>query len=379
MPKRKASEMDKPGFTVQCPAKTPSPNESRKRPLDVFLDSDTPGPAELQIDYSIRPGSKWNGMRRYRNVKYQENDFPIDTFILVNRTYPPPSPPPEDATHEQILEYQRTNTWVGKIQETRAEDEHRVFLRVFWLYWPQELPGGRRAYHGQQELVLSNHVEVVEATTISGRAEVSHWTEEDDDDDDERPLYPLFWRQTLDLKPGPDGKPTLSALRKHCVCRKEYNPDNIMFKCIQDSCGIWNHKECLEKDLESSLRLKLRKKALHSHLDRRAADFSHDQEQDDQGSKVAAGPTGDENDKSADGSARLPPPLPTAKLKGKKARAVQQDPKEDKLQVTVQELRDRVRGTIVARVKLVPGKGSTAEVKEWTIKVNCLKCFHPLE
>ncbi|RMD40087.1 hypothetical protein DV735_g5061, partial [Chaetothyriales sp. CBS 134920] len=311
MPKRKASEMDKPGFTVQCPAKTPSPAQSRKRPLDVCVDSDTPGPAELQIQYGIRPGSKWSEMRRYRNVKYQETDFPIDTFILVNRTYPPPPPPPADATQEEVLNYQRTNTWVGKIQETRAEDEHRVFLRVFWLYWPQELPDGPQPYHGQQELVLSNHAEVVEATTISGRAEVSHWTEEDDDDE-ERPLYPLFWRQTFDLNPGPDGKPTLSALRKHCVCRKEYNPDR-------------------------------------------------------------------ENDKSAEGTTRLPPSLPTAKVKGKRARGLQQEPKKDKLQVTVQELRDRVRGTIVARVKLVPGKSSSEEVREWTIKVNCLKCFHPLE
>ncbi|RMZ90785.1 hypothetical protein DV736_g1996, partial [Chaetothyriales sp. CBS 134916] len=377
MTKRKASEMEKPGFTVQCPAKPPSQTESRKRVLDVFSDSDTPGSAELQIDYTIRPGSEWSEMRRYRNVKYQDNDFPVDSFILVNRTYPPPSPPPADASKEEILNYQRTNMWVGMIREARALNENRVFLRVFWLYWPEELPGGSRVYHGQQELVLSNHVEVVEATTISGPAQVSHWREEDEED--ETPLYPLFWRQTLDLKPGPNGKATLSVLRKHCVCRKEYNPDRIMFKCMQDSCGIWNHKECLEKDLEDSLKLKMRKRALDSHLDRRAADFS--QEQKDRENEAA--PRGDESGtgawspKSAEGTG-LSTPLPLATPK-RKGQLPKHDPKEEKLQVSVHEFRGKDRGTMVAQIKLVPGKGSTADVKEWTIKINCLKCSHPLE
>ncbi|RMZ81213.1 hypothetical protein DV737_g2642, partial [Chaetothyriales sp. CBS 132003] len=337
MPKRKASEMEKPGFTVQCPAKAPPQTESRSQVLDVFAESDTPGPTELQIDYTIVPGTEWNEMRRYRNVKYQDNDFPVDSFILVNRTYPPPAPPPADASKEQILHYQRTNMWVGKIREARAQSEHRVFLRVFWLYWPEELPGGPQVYHGQQELVLSNHVEVVEATTISGPAEVSHWDEQEDSDgdEDERPLYPLFWRQTLDLKPGPNGKPTLSVLRKHCVCRKEYNPDRIMFKCMQDSCGIWNHKECLEKDVE-----------------------------DTAGLATPLLPVA------------TPLPLATPKARG---RPPKHDTKGDKLQVSVQESGGRDRGTIVARVKLVPGKGSTTDAKEWTIKANCLKCSHPLE
>ena len=57
--------------------------------------------------------------------------------------------------------------WVAKILEIRASDEHHVYARIYWMYWPDELPqntvngkrtiSGRQPYHGQNELVASNH------------------------------------------------------------------------------------------------------------------------------------------------------------------------------------------------------------------------------
>ena len=57
--------------------------------------------------------------------------------------------------------------WVARILEIRASDEHHVYARVYWMYWPDELPQGthdgkkvvhsRQAYHGMNELVASNH------------------------------------------------------------------------------------------------------------------------------------------------------------------------------------------------------------------------------
>ena len=56
---------------------------------------------------------------------------------------------------------------VAKIIEIRPSDEHHVYARVYWMYWPDELRqntkdgkrtiGGRQAYHGQNELIASNH------------------------------------------------------------------------------------------------------------------------------------------------------------------------------------------------------------------------------
>jgi hypothetical protein len=57
--------------------------------------------------------------------------------------------------------------WVARILEIRASDEHHVYARVYWMYWPDELPAGtqdgkklvqgRQPYHGLNELIASNH------------------------------------------------------------------------------------------------------------------------------------------------------------------------------------------------------------------------------
>jgi hypothetical protein len=59
--------------------------------------------------------------------------------------------------------------WVARILEIRASDEHHVYARVYWMYWPDELPRGsrdgrkivrgRQPYHGTNELIASNHSE----------------------------------------------------------------------------------------------------------------------------------------------------------------------------------------------------------------------------
>ena len=57
--------------------------------------------------------------------------------------------------------------WVARILEIRASDEHHVYARVYWMYWPDEVPAGthdgkktvqgRQPYHGKLELIASNH------------------------------------------------------------------------------------------------------------------------------------------------------------------------------------------------------------------------------
>jgi hypothetical protein len=60
-----------------------------------------------------------------------------------------------------------SNLWVAYILEIRAKDEHHVYARIYWMYSPDELPKGtfdgknlvqgRQPYHGQNELIASNH------------------------------------------------------------------------------------------------------------------------------------------------------------------------------------------------------------------------------
>lgn len=89
--------------------------------------------------------------------------------------------------------------WVAKVLEIRAEDSSHVFLRVLWLYWPEELPKtGRLPCHASSELIASNYMEVMDAMTVTDKAEVAYVTEEYH----EAPAEGLFWRQTFDFLTG---------------------------------------------------------------------------------------------------------------------------------------------------------------------------------
>lgn len=96
--------------------------------------------------------------------------------------------------------------WIGKILEIRFGDEAHVYVRIYWMYRPEDLPEGRQPYHGTNELIASNDMAIVEAQTIESEANVTHW------DDDADPTEELFWRQTLDVS---DGQRTLSACSLH--------------------------------------------------------------------------------------------------------------------------------------------------------------------
>lgn len=86
----------------------------------------------------------------------------------------------------------------------RAGDASHVYLRVYWAYRPEDLPGGRQPYHGESELIVSNHMEIIEALTVESSADLVYW-----DDDPEKSDWPakdqLFWRQSLDINQ-PKGK-----------------------------------------------------------------------------------------------------------------------------------------------------------------------------
>lgn len=62
------------------------------------------------------------------------------------------------------------------------------------MYSPDELPQGRQPYHGKTEVIASNHMEILDAMTVSDRAPVTHWEEKDDDP----PMTGPYWRQRFD-------------------------------------------------------------------------------------------------------------------------------------------------------------------------------------
>lgn len=73
----------------------------------------------------------------------------------------------QDPTGKSNPKRRTEDEWVARILEIRASDEHHVYARVYWMYWPDELPAGttdgrkyvqgRQPYHGAHELIASNH------------------------------------------------------------------------------------------------------------------------------------------------------------------------------------------------------------------------------
>lgn len=74
------------------------------------------------------------------------------------------------------------------------------------MYRPEDLTGGRRPYHGKNELIASNHMAVIDAHSVECSVDVYHWKDNSNNQFD--PEEELYWRQTLDVT---NGKKSLSV------------------------------------------------------------------------------------------------------------------------------------------------------------------------
>jgi hypothetical protein len=126
----------------------------------------------------------WRYYLRINQV--QDINFKVGSFAFVRMPF-------EDEDDPDAIP-----AWVAKILECRASDSEHVFVMVRWMYRPEDLPGGRQPYHGDSELIASNHLDIIEGLSIEDHADVIYWG-----DDPNRSHWPgqnqLFWRQTLDI------------------------------------------------------------------------------------------------------------------------------------------------------------------------------------
>ncbi|KAH7012239.1 uncharacterized protein B0I36DRAFT_340721 [Microdochium trichocladiopsis] len=136
--------------------------------------------------------------------------------------------------------------WVARILEIRAADEHHVYARVYWMYWPDELPAGttdgkraikgRQPYHGNNELIASNHMDVINVVAVTASATVHQWDETNEDE-----VQPaLYWRQAFDVR-----TMDLSSAEGRCYCNCPENPDKKLICCTNGKCRKWLHDDCL--------------------------------------------------------------------------------------------------------------------------------------
>lgn len=86
----------------------------------------------------------------------------------------------------------------GLILEIKVHNQARVYIRLYWFYEPERLPGGRQIFHGRRELVATDDMAVMDAANIVSLANIKHWNE-----GLAQPLPEgLYWRQTLRILTG---------------------------------------------------------------------------------------------------------------------------------------------------------------------------------
>ncbi|RYP56568.1 hypothetical protein DL771_011747 [Monosporascus sp. 5C6A] len=197
----------------------------------------------LDRRYRIQPFQRWIKMTRYnsfvlKGVKYYNGDF---IFVANSSTIKPQKNPHEAFQLKKKSDYD----WVARILEIRASDGNHVYARVYWMYWPGELPSGtqegkriiqgRQSYHGQDELIASNHMDVIDVFSVTASATVNHWDENKDE-----VQSALYWRQALDVR-----NRKLSVAQPRCRCKRPENPDKSLTLCTNEECKKWLHDRCL--------------------------------------------------------------------------------------------------------------------------------------
>ncbi|OAA53951.1 BAH-domain containing protein [Niveomyces insectorum RCEF 264] len=202
----------------------------------------------MDVHYVVEPAKQWSDMTRYNSFVLNGVKYFCDKFIFVaNDSSIERQKSAASAAGAGFVGQQRSSDdWVARILEIRASDEHHVYARVFWMYWPDELPvgthyrkkpvQGRQPYHGASELIASNHMDIINVVSVTSMATVNHLNEDKDDDVQSA----LYWRQALDVR-----NLELTTLEDVCDCDRPANPDKMLVGCGDSNCGRWIHEECL--------------------------------------------------------------------------------------------------------------------------------------
>ncbi|KAI4206630.1 MAG: hypothetical protein LQ346_001020 [Caloplaca aetnensis] len=174
--------------------------------------NDAHATAAARTIWYVRPDSIWASLAKYRNFTMKDHTYSVHQYAVISRPQPLPEPlHPIDDDNIQCI---------ARILEIRALNPANVYVRVYWLYRPDELRGGRQNYHGTQELIATNHMEIVDALRVLSPIDVVHWKEEQSSG---IPQGDLYWRQFYDVttQMASVNPPCSSELSK---CTSELNP-----------------------------------------------------------------------------------------------------------------------------------------------------------
>ncbi|KAE9590600.1 hypothetical protein Lal_00023290 [Lupinus albus] len=138
--------------------------------------------------------------------------------------------------------------YVARVEKIENDNRNSVNVRIRWYYRPEDSIGGRRQFHGTNELFLSDHYDVQSAHTIEGKCVVHPF-------DDYIKLAKVgsedyFCRFEYMAATGTF---TPDSVAVYCKCEMPYNPDAFMMQC--ERCQDWYHLACIGMTAEEANKL----------------------------------------------------------------------------------------------------------------------------
>ncbi|KAK3335401.1 hypothetical protein B0T19DRAFT_7043 [Cercophora scortea] len=204
---------------------------------------------EMDLHYQVEPAKRWTDMTRYNSFVLNGVKYFSEGFIYVANDSSIERQKAVANSEPMQPRKKSDDDWVARILEIRASDEHHVYARVYWMYWPDELPQsthdgkrnvhGRQPYHGINELIASNHMDIINVVSVTSPAVVKQWYEEND----EEIQNALYWRQAFDVRTY-----ELSTVELVCSCNTPAHPDKLLVGCTTESCKKWMHEQCIKEE-----------------------------------------------------------------------------------------------------------------------------------
>ncbi|EXA30255.1 hypothetical protein FOVG_18345 [Fusarium oxysporum f. sp. pisi HDV247] len=183
--KRKRDSHDGTGFELANSPFSPTGGHVNDNPMNLY--------------YTVEPRKRWLDLKTYDTFRLNGVKHSIGHFVKVANKV--------TVEQQQSRSNQETNYtkpgdyWVAHVLEIRGSDEHHIYIRVYWMYWPDDLPSrtlidrkyvqGRQPYHGADELIATNHMEVINVASVTEPAIVKQLIESDN----EEVQRALYWRQ----------------------------------------------------------------------------------------------------------------------------------------------------------------------------------------
>ncbi|KXS11627.1 hypothetical protein M427DRAFT_60487 [Gonapodya prolifera JEL478] len=155
--------------------------------------------------------------------------FDFKAFILDNQEY-------KIGENLSILSTE-TEPYYGELLRIQAmkNDRRNVYLTMRWFYRPHEIIGGRRPYHGENELLKSvDHTDRIHVASVIGPCHIVNLVP-----GAEKEITGFYWREEYTAVKGK----ILTELPRYCTCSLPENPDLPLIQC--DSCEKWFHADCV--------------------------------------------------------------------------------------------------------------------------------------